>query len=323
FFFRQRREHDVFQALLTMVPGLEVCLTEGTEGNAATITEMLQKGMSTAISDETKGLKGPILNWIIPHGQSLQPPLACNIKTDHRFHHECTGSLLCPTGMDWSDPEYIIPFYIVGCLCFIYIVGPRQNCKMAIPSDQWPTFLYVNNMYDPEDPWKGLLRSSILVCAYKHVFTSPSSVDNAAKATWSVRWYLCEPTASVVKFVKKIYQPFTGNAHIHGMTHVTPASIASIATQAQFALSSSSVFSRTDAVTSLEGFYNSILDLLHDADEQEESKSLIIWWNRQIFPSHSSAQRPAATNSALTKIKEKQALKKAAITQENSSQLAA
>jgi hypothetical protein len=43
--------------------------------------------------------------------------------------------------------------------------------------------------------------------AYKHVFTSPSSVDNAAKATRS------------------------GNARIHGMIHVTPASIAYIATQ--------------------------------------------------------------------------------------------
>jgi hypothetical protein len=43
--------------------------------------------------------------------------------------------------------------------------------------------------------------------AYKHVFTSPSSVDKVAKATRS------------------------GNARIHGMTSVTPASIAYIATQ--------------------------------------------------------------------------------------------
>jgi hypothetical protein len=43
--------------------------------------------------------------------------------------------------------------------------------------------------------------------AYKHVFTSPSSVNNASKATRS------------------------GNAKIHGMIRVTPASIAYIATQ--------------------------------------------------------------------------------------------
>jgi hypothetical protein len=41
FFFRQRREHDVFQALLKMVPGLEERLTEGIEGDVATIAEMV------------------------------------------------------------------------------------------------------------------------------------------------------------------------------------------------------------------------------------------------------------------------------------------
>jgi hypothetical protein len=43
--------------------------------------------------------------------------------------------------------------------------------------------------------------------AFKHVFTSPSSVDQEPKATRS------------------------GNARIHGMTQVTPASVAYVATQ--------------------------------------------------------------------------------------------
>ena len=42
--------------------------------------------------------------------------------------------------------------------------------------------------------------------AYRHIFTSPSSVEKEVKATRS------------------------GNAHIHGMTRVTPASLAYIAT---------------------------------------------------------------------------------------------
>jgi hypothetical protein len=94
---------------------------------------------------------------------------------------------------------------------------------MSVPGDQWPIFLFAGYQYDPEDPWKGLFRSSILVSvsrllfivvkfcsylqAYKHVFTSPSSVEKEAKATRS------------------------GNARIHGMTKVTPASLAYIATQ--------------------------------------------------------------------------------------------
>jgi hypothetical protein len=33
-------------------------------------------------------------------------------------------------------------------------------------------------------------------------------------------------------------------------------------------------------VTDSERFYNSILDLLYDVDEQEEVDSLLVWWNR-------------------------------------------
>jgi hypothetical protein len=38
-----------------------------------------------------------------------------------------------------------------------------RNGEMVIPGDQWPLFLYANCEYDPDDPWKGLLRNSILV----------------------------------------------------------------------------------------------------------------------------------------------------------------
>ena len=88
----------------------------------------------------------------------------------------------------------------------------------------------------------------------------------------------------------------SGNAQIHGMTTVSPASIAYIATQVSvavsnwktthrsstgsFALSSSAVFSRTDTVTNSNCFYNSILELFDDIEEQEEVQELMEWWNR-------------------------------------------
>jgi hypothetical protein len=121
---RQRREHRVFGTLLQMVPGLEERLMEGSEDDVVAIAEMashpwlvwcwftivkvwqIQKGASSARSDDTKSLKGPILEWIIPSGQSLNPPLSRNVKMDRGFHHDRTGALLCPAGMDWSDPEY-------------------------------------------------------------------------------------------------------------------------------------------------------------------------------------------------------------------------
>ena len=99
-----------------------------------------------------------------------------------------------------------------------------SNGEVQVAGDQWPIFLYANYAYDAEDPWNGLLRSGLLISvkphsmlvhfiptnclkAFKHIFTSPSSVDQEPKATRS------------------------GNARIHGMRSTTKASLAYVATQ--------------------------------------------------------------------------------------------
>ena len=101
-----------------------------------------------------------------------------------------------------------------------------KNNEIAVAGDQWPLLLYADCKYDPEEPWDGLFRNKLLVWvrfqrliygihfveardlqAFKHIFTSPSSVEMDAKATRS------------------------GNARIHGMTRVTTASLAYVATQ--------------------------------------------------------------------------------------------
>ena len=74
----------------------------------------IQKGVSSARSDDTKSLKGVVIDWITPKGQSLNPPLARNIKTDRGFNHNVTGYLLCPVGVDWEDMEYVI---YCACAC--------------------------------------------------------------------------------------------------------------------------------------------------------------------------------------------------------------
>jgi len=68
----------------------------------------IQKGISSARSDDTKSLKGVILDWITPEGQHLEPPLSRNVKSNRGFNHDRTGCLLCPAGLDWSDCEYVV-----------------------------------------------------------------------------------------------------------------------------------------------------------------------------------------------------------------------
>ncbi|KAG6912149.1 hypothetical protein DXG01_016983 [Tephrocybe rancida] len=69
------------------------------------ISDLLQKGASGARSDDTRSLKSAIIELITPRGQNLTPPLSRHSKMERGFHHERTGALLCPTGLDWTDSE--------------------------------------------------------------------------------------------------------------------------------------------------------------------------------------------------------------------------
>ncbi|KJA13355.1 hypothetical protein HYPSUDRAFT_151676 [Hypholoma sublateritium FD-334 SS-4] len=269
---QERRERKVFFELLKSVPGLEERLMSAeSEDEIHAISTLIQKGASSARSDDTKSLKSAIIDWLMPLGEAPIPPIARNVKIKRGFNHNVTGALLCPTGIDWSDHQ---------------VQEKLRSGELLVSGDQWPIFLYRSYKFDSNNPWKGLLQSSILVKTYKHIFTSPSSVEREAKATRS------------------------RNACIHGMTRVTPASIAYAATQARFALSSSSVFSRTDTVTDSERFYNSVLELLEDPDETKEIDSLIAWWNCQVLPNYSTNSRPISEDSVLAKIKAKRATTK-------------
>ena len=110
-------------------------------------------------------------------------------------------------------------------LHFFRVRRQLRTAELSASGDQWAIFLYKNSVTNPEKPWEGLFRNELLVMvrignkylrgafssfitqAYKHIFTSPSSVESETKATRS------------------------GNARIHGMTSITMASLAYVATQ--------------------------------------------------------------------------------------------
>ncbi|KAG2092933.1 uncharacterized protein F5147DRAFT_747980 [Suillus discolor] len=261
----ERREHLVFERLLDSYPGLLERLREGSEEEVLHVGELIGKGASAARGEDTKSLKPVVINWIVPAGEVVLPPLPWNSKISHGFNHPLTGRLLCPAELDWNDTE---------------TKQQLQSGEIAVSGDQWPHFLYANETYDPDDPWNGLLRSRLLINAFRHVFTSPSSVEKEPKATRA------------------------GNARIHGMTAVTIPSVAYIATQVRFAI----------YTTDSETFYHSLLDLLEDPDERGEVTDLFVWWNRQIFPTSSAAKRTLKANSALSKIRQKHAALKDANT---------
>ena len=114
----------------------------------------IQKGVNNARADDTKGVKGAIIDWITPKGQSLIPHIPCNAKSGCGFNHKCTGALLCPAGLDWNNIEYVpteLPSH--HSATFIYRLKAKlMNGQMQVAGDQWPLFLYADYTYDPEDP---------------------------------------------------------------------------------------------------------------------------------------------------------------------------
>ncbi|TEB22596.1 hypothetical protein FA13DRAFT_1798685 [Coprinellus micaceus] len=264
-------EQRLYSSLLKLSPGLEERLNTGSAQDLHYVADMITKGISSARSDDTKSIKTAIVDWITPSKQVLSPPIQRNVKDNRGFHHPRTGELLCPVNFDWKDEK-----------------SPVATLSRQVTV--WPRFLYRYFEYDPKDPWNGLLRSSLLVMAYKHIFTSPSSVHGgASKATRS------------------------SNARIHGMTSVTVASLAYVATQVRFALSDSPSFCRTDLITDSEYFYNLVVDLLEDENERTEVGDLLQWWNqttdfRQIFPAQINHSRSVHGDSVIAKIRERRRL---------------
>ncbi|KAG2006250.1 hypothetical protein CC2G_002584 [Coprinopsis cinerea AmutBmut pab1-1] len=261
---QQRRDVRICRKLFKMIPGL-VDRLKGANDESFNMMAALT-GCNSARSNDTKGLKGSILDWITPPGESLSPPIPRNNKSVRGFNHPRTGQLLCPATLDWSDLE---------------IRQQLQNKSLIPAPDDWPIFLYQDYKLDPEDPWKGLLRGELLVKGFRHIFLAPSSVDSEGRATRA------------------------GNARLHNMTSVTAASIAYVATQVRFALSSASTFNRSDKELDSEAFYITLLDLLEDPDEKEEITSLIDWWNQQVFPGYTRKDRPVPKDSLYGRIKDR------------------
>ena len=178
-------------------------------------------------ANDTKGMKGAIINWITPKGQTLNPHIPRNAKVCWGFHHKWTGALLCPAGYDWANVEYVL-FQSIWHVCAIFCYRIKEKLhkgQLQVLGNQWPMLLYASYTYDPDDPWNSLLHSGILILvshcswhlwllmpthsqAYKHIFTSPSSIDfKELKATHSC------------------------NARIYGMHSIMKASIAYVAMQ--------------------------------------------------------------------------------------------
>jgi hypothetical protein len=87
--------------------------------------------------------------------------------------------VLCYALLGWigAIQSKNICHYMMHRLTSFRVKEKLRSGELAIPGDQWPVFLYHGYVYDPEDPWNGLFRSTLLVSVGSclHVFLTPDS----------------------------------------------------------------------------------------------------------------------------------------------------
>ncbi|KAF8226857.1 hypothetical protein L208DRAFT_1152803, partial [Tricholoma matsutake] len=115
-----------------------------------------------------------------------------------------------------------------------------QDGTITVKGDSIPAFLYPHDGYNPDDLNFGLLCSPLLLCFFKHIFTSPLSATHN------------EPGGVKTK---------GSQAKINSMEEVMPASIAYAAMQVRWCLCSQDDWCLEDGVFNCVKFYWTIIGL--------------------------------------------------------------
>ncbi|KAG1780946.1 hypothetical protein EV702DRAFT_1193774 [Suillus placidus] len=174
-----------------------------------------------------------------------------NDQNSRGFTHDVCGRLLCPAELDWTNPEVR--------------AGIRNRSDGYIVTDlSFPAYLYDKYTTKPDDLEEGLFKGKILIQGYKAVFTSPSSAkdvdgDGADVISNNRR---AKKSLSGIKVKKHV-------AQIIQMEKVTPRSIAYIACQVRFALSSVTSWRSMDGDFDYEQFWRTIVDFFEKAPGRE------------------------------------------------------
>ncbi|KIM65853.1 hypothetical protein SCLCIDRAFT_92329, partial [Scleroderma citrinum Foug A] len=228
----------------------------------------LNKGADGAHGEDTCGLKSAVVGWLMCGQPTPEPALEPRCKFGRGFYHDATAQLLCPVEHNWSNPQAYIR---------------NQHPDYLVTADCWPYFLYEDEHYDSDDPMKGLFKNILLVTAFKHMFTSPSSADFVTVPHDN------EPQASTsAPPLKRQRGPSDKSTRSHvatiiGMKSVAPRVIAYTAVQLRLALSSCPNWRVVDDHFNFQHFYHHIVAFFEECSDTEADRAeideLLLWWN--------------------------------------------
>jgi len=230
----------------------------------------LRQGADAARGDDTSKLKSLVADWV---NRELKPNPAVDPEDKyHRgFVNDACGRLLCPTELDWSNPTIR--------------AGIRDRADGYVVTEMsWPAFLYDKYSADQDNLEEGLFKSTLLLQAFKAIFTSPSSAKEVAGDG---------DGANIIENNRRAMREFhlgkkvkTHVAQIIKMRNVTPRSIAYVSCQLRFALSSVTSWRSVDGDFDYVPFWQHIVDFFERPPgriAQRKVDQLLAWWTRKVF----------------------------------------
>ncbi|KAG1862954.1 hypothetical protein C8R48DRAFT_603274, partial [Suillus tomentosus] len=228
----------------------------------------LRQGADGARGDDTSKLKSLVPDWV---NRELKPnpPVDPEDKFCRGFTNDACGKLLCPTELDWNDP--------------IVRAGIRDRVDGYVVMEMsWPAFLYAGYTADQNNLEEGLFKSTLLVQAFKAIFTSPSSAKEVTGDG---------DGANIIENNRRTKKDFSGRkvkthvAQIIKMQKVSARSIAYVSCQLRFALSSVTSWRSVDSDFDYIQFWYIIVDFFERPPgrvAQRNVDRLLAWWTRYV-----------------------------------------
>ncbi|KAG1811024.1 hypothetical protein EV424DRAFT_1327849 [Suillus variegatus] len=206
----------------------------------------LRQGADAARGDDTSKLKSLVAGWLNRKFKPT-PPIDPDDKNCRGFINDACGRLLCPTKLDWNDPRVK--------------AGIRDHADGYVVTEMsWPAFLYEKYTADQDNLEEGLFKSSLLIQAFKAIFTSPS-------------------------FAKEVTGDGDG-ANVTENCRRAKNLDRKVKTHLRFAISSVTLWRSIDGDFNYIPFWQTIVDFFEQPPgrlAQQKVDRLLAWWTRKIF----------------------------------------
>ncbi|KAG1730566.1 hypothetical protein EDD22DRAFT_960706 [Suillus occidentalis] len=283
----QERLQSGYIALNHTLPWFHPRVTDLEYDDYLQMLKKIRQGADSARGDDISKLKSLVTDWV-NHELKPNPTIDPDDKTCRGFINDACGRLLCPTKLDWGNP--------------IVRAGIRDYAEGYVVTEMsWPAFMYENYTADSDNLEKGLFKSSLLVQAFKAIFTSPSSAKEVANEGDGADTIANNQHAKMQLFYGKKVK--THVAQIINMHKVTPRLIAYVSCQLHFALSSVTSWHTVDGDFDYIPFWNTIVDFFewppgHTA--RRKTEQLLAWWKRKVFGTSHRAELSAGAKAKMS-----------------------